>query len=367
MGFTVIIICLTLFYAAVISVLFVGLSRLRTATTSQQLPVSVIIAARNEEHNIRKCLDALIDQQYPKELFEVVVVDDRSSDATADIVESFQEQVHNIKLIRILTSPSSMPPKKYALTRGIEASANDILLFTDADCIPPENWVSGMMNYFGDDVGVVAGYSPYVRNRGWLATFAQYENLKSAIGAAGSIGIGKAYMCVGRNLAYRKKVFQEVNGFETAKHSISGDDDLFLHTVRKRTTWKICYAISPPTFVPTNAPQNLKEYLNQKKRHFSAGAYYSRSSQVVLFFFHLANALLLMSAIASIFWFSTYKIGLDFFLLKLLLDFVLLNRGSAVFKQRQLVKYFVPLEVMYILYDSIVGPLGLLRKFTWKP
>lgn len=208
MGFTVIIICLTLFYAAVISVLFVGLSRLRTATTSQQLPVSVIIAARNEEHNIRKCLDALIDQQYPKELFEVVVVDDRSSDATADIVESFQEQVHNIKLIRILTSPSSMPPKKYALTRGIEASANDILLFTDADCIPPENWVSGMMNYFGDDVGVVAGYSPYVRNRGWLATFAQYENLKSAIGAAGSIGIGKAYMCVGRNLAYRKKVFQ---------------------------------------------------------------------------------------------------------------------------------------------------------------
>lgn len=164
-----------------------------------------------------------------------------------------------------------------------------------------------------------------------------------------------------------RKSFKEANGFETAKHSISGDDDLFLHTVRKRTTWKICYAISPPTFVPTNAPQNLKEYLNQKKRHFSAGAYYSRSSQVVLFFFHLANALLLMSAIASIFWFSTYKIGLDFFLLKLLLDFVLLNRGSAVFKQRQLVKYFVPLEVMYILYDSIVGPLGLLRKFTWKP
>jgi len=312
-------------------------------------------------------LNALISQEYPKQLFEVIVVDDRSTDTTADIVQSFQEQCDNIRLIRIQTIASNLPPKKYALTKGIEASTNEILFFTDADCTPPPKWISGMLKYFDEDVGVVAGCSPYADKEGGLTTFARYENLKSAIGAAGSIGIGRAYMCVGRNLAYRKRVFERVNGFETTKQSISGDDDLFLQTVRKKTRWKIRYAVSPDTFVPTNAPQNLKGYLGQKKRHFSAGAYYMRTTQILFFFFHLTNVLLLAAAIASIFYFSIFKMGLALFILKLLFDFALLLKGSAIFGQQSLLKYFLPLEIIYIIYNTAIGPLGLLGKFTWKP
>jgi cellulose synthase/poly-beta-1,6-N-acetylglucosamine synthase-like glycosyltransferase len=366
------LICLTtslaVFYLSLTSLLLFGLFKLRRRKSPpKHKPVSVIVAARNEEQNIKDCINALVYQEYPRQLFEIIVVDDRSTDSTSEIANSYKERFDNIDIVRIKDTKTELPPKKYALEKGIQASNNPYLLFTDADCVPPPRWISAMVSNFDDRVGVVVGFSPYSPSKGFLASFARYENLKTAIASAGSISLGKGYMCVARNLAYRRQVYEDVGGFQDTKMSISGDDDLFLQGVTKKTDWEITFAVCSDTFVPTSAPKNIVGYVNQKKRHFSAGRYYSPIIQVYLLLFHVANFSLLASAALSIFYFSIFRIGLLFFVIKLVFDFAILARGAQVLGQRRFLVSFVPLEILYIVYNTVVGPLGILGKFNWKP
>jgi cellulose synthase/poly-beta-1,6-N-acetylglucosamine synthase-like glycosyltransferase len=209
-----------------------GLRRLSLVPNPHLVQLSIIVAARNEEKGIASCVNALLQQNYPKELFEVIVVNDRSEDRTAEIVADLQYGNPNLHLMTITELFDDMPPKKNALRRGIESSRFDILVFTDADSIVPPGWLSGIAQAFSEDVDVVAGYSPFqLETKSLGADFLRYEELKNSIGAAAAIGWQRPYMCTGRSFAYRKEVYLAVNGFESIKHSISGDDDLFIQRV----------------------------------------------------------------------------------------------------------------------------------------
>lgn len=362
------------FYGASLLGLLIGVSRLEYSSLSEQPFVSIIVSARNEERNISRLLQCLLSQEYPS--YEVIIVDDRSSDKTSQIVRSSQTIHHNLRLIEIREVLVDLPSKKNALSHGILASKGDILCFTDADCTPPKSWVRSLVSLFDKNVGLVAGYSPYDETLladppggsliRFLVRFVAYEELKGAISSAGAIGLNKGWLCTGRNLAYRKSVWEEVGGFHDIRHSIGGDDDLFLQTVRKKTDYSIRYALAADSHVSTAPPTEFSAFLEQRKRHFSAGKYFPFSMKAFFLLFHSSNLVLFLGLVAGLVWTNSFADGIWFFLGKLALDFLLVFKGARLLSTTIPIS-FPLMEFLYILYNTFVGPLGFIRSFEWKP
>ncbi|MBN1399140.1 MAG: glycosyltransferase [Bacteroidetes bacterium] len=356
----------------------IGLSigvKLCKQTSSQLQPaVSVIVAARNEENTIGLLLDCLLKQTYTN--LEIIIINDRSIDRTCDIIAEYQSKNPAIKRIDIETVPSDMPAKKNALRAGIEASKGEILCFTDADCFPPSAWIQKLAEQFEPEVGLVAGYSPYVipvdkesRHGAFKKIFFRfigYEEFRAAIWSSGAIGWNLGWLCTGRNLAYRRKVFDEVGGFEKIKHSVSGDDDLFLQLVRRNTDWEIRYVKSKDNFVPTLPPAGFSEFVEQRKRHFSASKIFTLQMKLFFFLYHSANLLLFLSPLFFLFCFASFTLLIESVGIKLCADALLFSSSVRTFQGSSYNNSFIIMEVLYVLYNSLIGPLGIFKKFEWK-
>ncbi len=366
---------LVAYYALVVLALILGIRRLRHCTFEGKPYVSVIVAARNEETHIAGLLDCLVHQEYPE--YEIIVVNDRSTDGTSTIIEQFQQQHSNIRRIDISSLSRDMPSKKHALSRGIADSKGEILMFTDADCLPPTSWISSLVQGFDKNVGLVAGYSPYsimpqptVHRRFHLSSilhnFVQYEEFKGATWSAGSIGWNRGWLCTGRSLAYRRTVYDEVGGFENIRHSVSGDDDLFLQMVRRNSTWQMRYVTSPRSFVPTYSPLSFREFVEQRTRHFSAGKHFSFSMKLFFFLFHFANMIVLLSLLSAIVL-GPSVVSFWPYLIKCIFDSILFFTVAPVFNETRFGPLFLLMEVLVVFYNSLVGPLGFIKKFEWKP
>ena len=374
LGLQILLVLATCFYSVVVVGLLIGIRRLTFKPSASKPSASVIVAARNEAANIGNLLEHLVRQDYDD--LEIIVVNDRSTDRTASIVERFQSEYPRVRLLNVVSVLPGMPYKKNALTQGIESSRGDILCFTDADCLPPPRWVSSLVAAFGDDVGLVAGYSPYSAspvNRvpasplvRLLHEFIEYEEMKGAFWSAGSIGLNKAWLCTGRSLAYRRRVYDEVGKFDKIKQSISGDDDLFLQLVRRETAWRIRYVTSRESFVPTFPSPHLRDFVQQRTRHFSAGRFFPPAMKAFFFLFHMANFLISGAFLVSIFQGFPASLVIPY-LCKCVVDSIVFLRMSFQFDQRRFVLTFVLMEMLYVLYNTLIGPLGFLGRFDWKP
>jgi cellulose synthase/poly-beta-1,6-N-acetylglucosamine synthase-like glycosyltransferase len=373
-SFDTVLLLLALFYCLTIAGLLTGLYRLRKRNSAEKPLVSVIVAARNEEQNVERLLSALANQDYPE--FEIVIANDRSEDRTKSLVEAWQEKERRIRLLNITASAQGMPAKKNALSAAILASRGSILCFTDADCHPPPAWVSELVRQFEPSVGLVVGYSPYrgstaPNQRSFVAEvlsrFIRFEEFKAALWSAGSIGLKKGWLCTGRNLAYRKTVFDAVGGFEKIRMSISGDDDLFLQLVRRETNWEVTYVTSPESQVPTAPPQSFSQFIEQRKRHFSAAKHFPFSMKVFFALFHLTNLIIFGAFISWLVVPGLSQTILAVFAAKTVTDGALLFAGSRLLGEKNLRPSFVLLEILYVLYNTFVGPLGLIQTFEWKP
>jgi cellulose synthase/poly-beta-1,6-N-acetylglucosamine synthase-like glycosyltransferase len=363
------------YYATVQLGLVLGMGRTEYSRNRETPFVSIIVAARNEEASIGSLLERLLAQSYPH--YEVIIVSDRSTDKTDRIVKTFQANDSRITLHRVDKLAGDLPAKKNALHRGIGVSKGELLVFTDADCQPSGRWLSELVEAFDPSVGAVAGYSPYDRSllqmpNGakllpllWL--FVAYEELRGAIWACGSIGMNMAWLCTGRNFAYRRKVFDEVGGFEQIKMSVSGDDDLLLQTIRRTTGWKIRYVSSPQSFVRTAPPGHFHQFVEQRKRHFSAGKYFTPAMKAFFFFYHSANLILLLGLLATVLAPTLLHVALGAFLAKLLVDGIVMIAAGFKFGEISLAAKFLPMEILYIFYNSLIGPLGFITDFEWKP
>lgn len=366
---------LTFFYCAVIIGLVIGMRRVKFKKSDEKPFVSVIVAARNEEQTIGRLLEQLVQQSYVS--YEVIIADDRSTDGTKKIIEEYQLRFpHLVRLVEIQSLSSDMPAKKHALSKCIERSNGEILCFTDADCVPPKEWMSNLVAAFDTSVGMVAGYSPYDESlltetpaasssRTFFMRFIEYEELKGAAWSAGSIGLNNAWLCTGRSLAYRRAVYDQVGGFEKIKHSISGDDDLFLQLVRRETSWAIRYVTDPASHVRTVPPSSVGKFIRQRTRHFSAGRFFPPSMKAFFFLFHLSNLMIFGSLIASLVS-SNFPLGLWLFDAKLIADFILFAMAASVFRQWRFGFSFLLMEILYIFYNTFIGPLGFITKVEWK-
>lgn len=260
----------------------------------ENLPsVSIVIAAWNELDNLKELLPLLEKQQYPD--FEIILVNDRSSDGTYDYLLNNEGNYKYVKCVHIKELPEHFTAKKYAVTMGIQKATKEVILLTDADCRPKTDaWISQMAVQLTEYTEVVLGFSPYDPYPGWLNAFIRYETFQTALQYFSFATVGAPFMGVGRNLMYRRESFWENKGFTTHMGLLSGDDDLFINQISKKgntviSTDELSYVYSEPKLT-------FKDWVTQKKRHLSVGKRYKFRDKLSL-------GLLWMSFLACCFFF----------------------------------------------------------------
>ena len=320
------------------------------ASRSSTPPITVVVAARDEEETLPRLLHALARQDHPD--YEVIVVDDGSSDRTPAILHDWSNRFHHLRILR-----TSGAGKKPALTRGIRAARHDLLAFTDADCDPPPTWLTSLAAAHAESSTdwVLVGYSPFRRGGGLIGQLARYETFVTGFLTAGAAGLGRAYMAVGRNISYPRAVFDRVGGFGPIMHSMSGDDDLFVQLVARRRAANVRALLDPTSFVLTDGPRNLREWLRQKRRHTSAGRFYAPSINAHLALFH-GTGLMLWLAPFLAGWMGAVLLGI-----RLLLQHLILREAGRDLGERDLVSIQLLLEPLYLVYIAFVAPAGLMR------
>lgn len=349
--------------AAIIVFLSIGVSAGRRKRTDTTLPaVSVIVAVRDGESTISTCLQNIIAQNYPRDLLEIIVVDDHSNDDTFHLLQALQKSA-GFLILRNLTAAGYESSKKAALELAVAHAHGEILLFTDADCAPPSQWVKNMVSCFSPEVGLVAGFSPQTTADSWWNGFLLCDSAAAAFVAAGTIGWGRGVTCTGRNLAYRKQAYEDVDGFSVLPDSLSGDDDFMLQRIAAHPKWKIRYSLDSQTVVPAQGPQNLRHFLRQKQRHLSAGRYYSSVGQLGYALYHVANFTLWLSAVYGLLADPVCLVPL---LAKSVIDGGVLLWFLGLLNIRLKWRYIFLWEPLFLFYHFFSTLSAWLKKPSWR-
>ncbi len=340
---------------------------LRQNKTTAKLRVSVIVCAHNEEKNLPDCLHNLAEQDYPPEQTEFIIINDRSKDRTAEIMEHFKQKDARFKSITITNRLKNFAPKKRAIDAGIRQANGEIILLTDADGRPGPKWISTVVSYFTPDTDMVIGYAPYTVKPAnhFIKKILALEYLSHAAVAAASTGLKMPLTCVGTNMAYRKKMYLEIGGFGSYKQFISGDDDLFLTQVREAKKYKIKYAIDKQAQVFNNPPRLWSKFLHQRLRYASKGFNYSLKVTVGLIFYYLFNFLMVF---ITIYYLSVLTIPsglITLWLLKMLVEFIFMNKAADVLNDRRSIYVFPILALLHPIYIVVFGALGQIGYFRW--
>ncbi|HOT96051.1 MAG TPA: glycosyltransferase [bacterium] len=281
-------------YLLIIAWLLYGILRLRRPPAPVSLPsLSVMVAARNEGAFLGECLEALSAQDYAGD-WEVLIVDDGSSDATRAIARAGVERHPRWQLLGNDYPERWRSRKKGALESALRRARGEYLLFTDADCTPPPAWVAQMAAVLASGAAVCVGFSPLTASGApplWRA-FLHTDALAAALVAAGGIGHGRGITCTGRNLACRREALSRIGGYAALPDTLSGDDDFLLQKIAQLPGETLTYLLTPQGAVPARGPAGWRALLGQKRRHLSAGSRYTRPVQLGYFIFHSANALL---------------------------------------------------------------------------
>jgi len=254
--------------------------------TSNKTPaVSVIICAQNEAETITTLLDRIIDQDYPD--FEIIIVNDNSHDNTLELVTGYKKNHDNISLVNIFHEKPFGQGKKYPLSLGIKAAKNDLLLMTDADCIPASrNWIKSMVNNkIINQKEIVLGYGGYKKAKGLANLLTRFETVQTVLNYFSFAKIGHPYMGVGRNLLYTKSIWIQNKGFANHMYIASGDDDLFIQEVSNCTNTS--FNMDSDSFTISKSKQSLSEWLTQKGRHVSTSNHYKFHFKMILSFQYL--------------------------------------------------------------------------------
>ena len=363
-------------YLVALAWLFAGLRRIAGAARGRDTRggtdglgpgiVSVIVVARDEERVIGDCLQALRAQQFWGEL-EVIVVDDRSRDRTPHMVRELAEEWPALRLAQVAASTLRCP-KKNALAIGIEHSRGELLLFTDADCEPSPGWVQSTVTAFGDGVGMVTGYAAPGRGHRWIHKLLALDNLAVAAMGAGSAGMRAPLSCSGRNLAYRRCVYDEVGGFSSIGHLVGGDDVYMMRLVRAQTGWEVVYNADPRAWVTSDpGAGTAAEVVQQKLRHASKAGRYrgpARLLGVAVYAFHLLILLGLCQAALG----GGVAVVAGVWAARWLADWALVRHFATRFTRdgASLLRYLPHLELAYIPYVLVGVPLGSMGLFRWK-
>lgn len=335
--------------------IFSKLARYKSPTpsnNSKQQPVSVIICAKNEAINLKKNLPHILNQNYPN--FEVIVVNDNSTDETGTILLEFQKKFSILHIVSRKSNDNDKVGKKFALSEGIKNANNEVLLLTDADCKPiSPNWIQSMQDSIDNKKSVGLGYSPYYMEKGWLNIFIRYETIYTAIQYLSFALWGKPYMGVGRNLIYKKSLYDKVDGFKSHEHIASGDDDLFINAIAHLDNTTVI--VNKSSFVYSDPKKDWKSFSRQKARHLTTGTSYQFKHQVLL---GLLSSSHITHYFLGTFTFllGSYTLAIGVYLARMS---IIMLVGRSIFRRldgRDLFVWIPVLDAMMVTYYVLFAP-----------
>jgi glycosyltransferase involved in cell wall biosynthesis len=333
--------------------------------TPKKLPVSVIVCAKNEEENVKKFIPLLAEQNYPD--FEIVLIDDASSDETLEVFEQFEEQYENIRLVKVKNNEAFWGNKKYALTLGIKSAKKEYLLFTDADCYPTsKEWITAMTSQFTLNKTIVLGYGAHEkRERSLLNKIIRFETLLTAVQYFSWAKTGFPYMGVGRNLAYKKEEFFNVNGFIDHIQVRSGDDDLFINQAANKTNITITYA--PESFTYSKPKESYKEWFAQKRRHVTTANHYKFFDKFQLSLFYTSQLFFFLLVIILLAFQFQWIAVLALVATRYTIAWIVVGFSAGKLKENDIKVWFPVVEIVLIFTQINIFITNLFSKpVHWK-
>ena len=333
-----------------------------------QPPISVIVCAKNESENLARFLPLLLEQDYPE--FEVIVVNEGSTDESNDILAEFSQKYSNLYHTYVPEGVKLLGTKKLALTVGIKAAKNDILLFTDANCKPvSDNWIANMIRNFSPHTDIVLGFSGYEKEKNVVSRLVSFNNLVYSLRYLGAAINRRPYMGIGRNMAYRKELFFNTKGFASILHLPSGDDDLFINKNATRKNTRVEISKESKVFATQCSHRNFfinKELRLSSMQHYTFfGKYISTAEMLSRGLFYAFLIILPLVGNAPV-WITVAAL----YLIRLVIQEIVINRSAHHFDEQK--SYFLlPLFDIYLLLmqSYIFVAFNLFhrkRMFRWK-
>ncbi len=336
----------------------VAFYRQQTKIQTQQHPVSVVVCARDEDENLARNLPGVLVQEYPT-TNEVIVVNDNSVDDSKYILEELKRTFKKLHIVELSQEAKMIAGKKFPLSVGIKEAKHEIVLLTDADCVPSsEKWMFKMQDAFSNGVEVALGYGAYSRKPGFLNKVIRFETFHTALQYFGYALAGKPYMGVGRNLAYKKDVFIRNKGFSSINHIPSGDDDLFINKVANSRNTAV--VLDKEAFTISKPKERWKDWMRQKHRHYTTGKFYKSSHKFLLGLYTVTIFLFYPNLVASIFfynwWMALIPLGV-----KWMVQAIIWHRSMKRLNESDLFPLFIFWDLWMFFYYLLFMP-SLWRK-----
>ena len=322
--------------------------------------VSVIVCARDEYYNLKENLPLLLNQDYSK--FEVVVVNHGSEDDTHYLLRDLAAKHANLKIVNLAQDLNFFTGKKFPLSIGIKSASYEVLVFTDADCVPrSDQWLRRMAANFTEGTDIVLGYGAYRKSNSFLNLLIRFDTTRIAMNYLGFARVGMPYMGVGRNMAYRKSLFFNQKGFISHYRIQSGDDDLFVNKASSGKNTRI--EIQPETHTLSSPKTTLNQWIRQKRRHLMTGGYYKASHKFVLGLFAVTQLLYWALAIfLLVLWYQPYFV-LGLIAVRLFSQLFITKKAMQKLSE----KGFLLLVPFFELFLLLVSPLLALANVVNKP
>jgi glycosyltransferase involved in cell wall biosynthesis len=316
-------------------------------------PVSIVVCARDEAQNIAENLPGILVQDY-KTTHEIVVVNDNSIDDSRYVIDEFRKSFKNINHVQLSQEAKLISGKKFPLSMGIKSAKNEILLLTDADCVPAsEHWLFKMQDAYEGDIEIVLGYGAYRKKPGILNKLIRFETFHSALQYFSYALAGKPYMGVGRNLSYKRDVFIRNKGFSSINMIPSGDDDLFINQVANKHNTAI--VIDHDAHTISEPKRSWNDWMNQKYRHYTTSKYYKPAHKFLLGLYGLTSFFIYPFLALSILTFNWW-LTLSVFGVRFLLQSLIFYKSMKKLNEKDLWPWFLFFDIWVFFYYIFTLP-----------
>jgi cellulose synthase/poly-beta-1,6-N-acetylglucosamine synthase-like glycosyltransferase len=333
--------------------------------TPTQIPISVIVCAKNEAENIKKYFHTLVSQNYSN--YEIVLIDDASSDETLEIFEEYEKRYSNVKLVKVQNNEAFWGNKKWALTLGIKAAKNEYLIFIDADCYPASNnWLMHISSQFSKEKTIVLGYGAYLKNKNSLLNkLIRFDMVFTASQYFSWAKIGKPFMGIGRNLAYKKEEFFKARGFQNHMKIRSGDDDLFINQVANKKNTATLYL--PESFTLSEPKKTFKSWFYQKRRQANTTNFYKTFDKFQLRLFFFTQLSFLVLAIILLAFQFEWIIVTGIIAFRYLFTWISIGYAATKLNEKDVLYWYPIFEILLIFTQLSVFFRNLISKpVHWK-
>ena len=360
---------LGIYYLGFLAKILSGLKKVTQISFSNEKKpfVSVIVPFRNESDVILNGLGSLEAQNYPKEKYEILFVDDFSDDDSVLKLTS-EKQLTETKILSVPNEYQTLSPKKRCIKYGIENAKGEIILTTDADCLHQKEWITAMVSTLDESTGFVSGPVKFSDAKKLFGKIQQLEFGGLVLTGAGLIGTGSPTICNAANIAFRKDAFDFVGGYDDNQHLSSGDDEFLMQKIAKSDKYKVQFLFSEKAIVETDANRSVSGFIQQRKRWASKGLFYNDKMLILklifiyFFFLSLPVQLLLGFILHSIFLYSFIIMVLG----KVILEYLILKKGIPLLYRFMEIPVFVFAEILHVPYIILAGFAGALGNFEWK-